>query len=205
MRIFSLATKEDINVYISTLFLFMIPIFLMLLIPYFLYTSAFIDGIAYIFHFIKNFPVLLQWLIFTVVPGLTISFFLFRGPKTIFIDEGTIEIEYKSGGREKFQTADIERFIAYKTTTPWTWGDLSKEVNYSSLIPIAIKKVNNEKISLFMKGEIWNALKANSPDKPVMQMSVFNRYSFFIALIALLNLINGIAYVFVMIGNRHVG
>ncbi len=202
MRVFSLTSKEDLQMYAFSLFFFMIPVFFVLLVLYFLYTPIFIEILVYIFNFIKNFPTFLQWIIFTIIPGLTIKLLISQVPRTIFIDKDVIEIEYITNGQEKIKTSDVKEFIAYKTTTPWTWTDLSKEINYSSLVPITIKQVTGEKINLFMKGEVWNALKTNSPEKPIVQISVLNRYSFFLALIAILNLANIIVCTFVATGGR---
>lgn len=202
MRIFSLTTIEDFNVYIVTLFLLLVPILLILLIPYFLFTSAFIDCLSYIFDFIKKIPVELRWLTFTLIPGITLALFFFRSPKTIFIDKDTIEIEYKSGRRERIEISDVEKFIAYRTTTPWTSGDLSRQVNYSSLFPIVIQKKDNRKIDMLMKGEIWNVLKDTYTNVPITQVSFFNHYSLIIMLIATLNFLNGTVYIFLALGNR---
>lgn len=202
MRIFSLATMEDFSAYIATLFLLVVPIILILLIPYFLFTTKFIDGLSYIFNFIKSIPIWLQWLLFTVIPVITLTHFFFRGPKTIFIDKDAIEVEYKSNKRERIDISDIKKFIAYKTTTPWTWGDLSQQVNYSSLFPITIYKESGGKMNMLMKGEIWNSLKETYPNVPIEQISIFNHYSLIIVLIATLNLLNGIIYVFLALGNR---
>lgn len=128
--------------------------------------------------------------------------FFFWGPKTIFIDKDAIEIEYKSGKRERIDVFDIEKFIAYRTTTPWTWGDLSRHVNYSSLFPIVIQKKSNGRINILMKGEIWNALKDSYFNVLIEQITIFNRYSLVIVLIATLNFLNGITYVFLALGNR---
>ncbi|MCX6786559.1 MAG: hypothetical protein NTU85_01925 [Candidatus Kaiserbacteria bacterium] len=194
MRIFSLATIEDFKSYISVLFFLIVPLILILLIPYFLYTTAFIDSFSYAFDFVHKLPTVLRSVLFAIVPGITAALFLFWNAKTIFIEESAVEIEYKSGNREKIAASDITQFIAYKTATPWTWGDLSRPVNYPSLFPIAIRKMNSSTINLFMRGEIWNALKETYPDVLIVQVSIFNRYSFFIALIALLNFINGVVY-----------
>lgn len=201
MKIFSLATIDDFKVFIFTIFFVMAPIFLVLLIPYFLYTAIVIDMISNTFHFINGIPGEFQWILFTLIPSITLTWFFFGRPKTIFIEKDCLEIEQKSGIKERIEVSDINNFIAYKTITPWTWGDLSKHVDSSSLYPITIQNKNNVKTNLLMKGEIWNNLKEIYPIVPVEQKSILNYYSLVILFITLLNLVNGIVFVFLYFGN----
>jgi len=194
MRIFSLTTKKDFISYIASFVFFVVPFSLILLVSYFIYPAKVIDGIGYIFSFTQRFPVVLQWVIFTMIPAITVGLFFLRDYRTIFIDKDNVEIENKAGAKEKIYASDIDRFIAYKTTTPWTWVDLSKEVNYSSEYPVVILKKDGVKLKLFMKGEVWNALKTYYPYIHIQQMSVFNHYSFVIVLLGLLNIADAILY-----------
>lgn len=195
MRIFSLGTTEDFGEYVFLILFVTIPVFIVVipifLVLFFIYPSIFIDFYSLLIKTLAEIPLLIKYIIFSIIPTISLMYFFRQGYVTIFIDKYMLELENKYGVRRKISPSEIDRFILYKVPLGQDWGDLKKDVVYSGLYPIIIKTKSKDGINIFMRGEIWNALKTEYPNIPVEQKSILNQSSFIIMLVSLLNLLNG--------------
>ncbi|MEY4731641.1 MAG: hypothetical protein RL681_587 [Candidatus Parcubacteria bacterium] len=196
MRIFSLCTAEDFQLYVFVVIVGIIPSACLLLIPLFIWPYQTFGFITQVVSFFSGMSSVVGYVAFSVIPAIGVFiFFRINSYKTIWISAGGIKLENNQGDSIAITPEDIDAFVVYRILIGQTFGNVKEEVHYAGLYPLGIRtKGSKSEIHIFARGEVWNALKAEFPSVSIQKKLFINRFSIIIAMVSVLQAVDGIIW-----------